>query len=190
MPLFEVPVRAGKSQDANIAKKAKATRKATTTIRGGNDLLGKINEIKANVERNLGDYKDKYQIINSKEVLHDYITECIANGYISIDTETNGLDPLQNKLVGICPFTYEQKGSYIPINHVSYITGMKADGQLDMEFVISEFKRLLEKHPEIDMFNAKFDIRFLRANGLHDIYCTWDGYLAANILNENEVHIN
>lgn len=186
MPLFEVPNRPTRADDSKVAKKSKTQRKAVSTVRGGNDLLGRINEIKAMVEKNLGDYKDKYQIINNKEVLHDYITECIGNSYVSIDTETNGLDPLQNKLVGICPYTYGQKGSYIPINHVSYITGMKADGQLDMEFVISEFNRLLEKHPEIDMFNAKFDIRFLRANGLHDIYCTWDGYLAANILNENE----
>lgn len=186
MPLFEVPTRAGKAQDNKIAKKSKSTTKAPTIVRGGNDLLGRINEIKAMVSKNLEEYKDRYQIINNKEVLHDFITECIGNGYISIDTETNGLDPLLNTLAGICPYTRGQKSAYIPLNHISYITGIKADNQLPTDFVIGEFNRLLEKKPEIDMFNAKFDIRFLRANGLKDIYCTWDGYLASQLLNENE----
>ena len=187
MPLFEIPNRiSSKTIDNKIAKKSK-TSKPATAVRTGNSLLARINEIKAMVEKNLGKFKDDYIIINDKDVLHDYITECIGNSYISIDTETNGLDPLQDKLVGICPYTYGQKGAYIPLNHISYITGMKSEGQLDIDFVISEFKRLLEKHPDIDMFNAKFDIRFLRANGLHNIYCTWDGYLASQILNENEL---
>lgn len=186
-PLFDIPNRAGRKQDNNIAKKAKSTAKSSSiSIKGGNTVLGRINEIKALVEKNLGQYRDDYILIQDKEVLHDYITDCIGNGYISIDTETDGLDPLQNKLAGICPYTYDQKGAYIPLNHISYVTGVKAKGQLDMDFVIQEFKRLLEKKPDIDMFNAPFDIRFLRAAGLDNIYCTWDGYLAERILNENE----
>lgn len=188
MLLFgNVPEReTSKSKDLTIAKKAKTTVKAPVTIKGGGSLLDRINMIKATVETNLGQYKDVYQVINNKEVLHDFIDACIGNGYISIDTETDGLDPLRNNLAGICPYTYGQKGSYIPLNHISYITNEKASGQLDMEFVMSEFKRLLAKKPVIDMFNANFDIRFLRANGLQDIYCSWDGYLASRLLNENE----
>lgn len=190
MPLFEVKRDTSKALDKKIANKSKSSIKTVPTVKGGNNLIGRINQIKAVVETNLGQYKDKYQVINDKEVLHDFISECIGNGYISIDTETDGLDPLQNVLAGICPYTYGQKGSYIPLNHISYITLTKSSGQLDMDFVISEFKRLLQKKPEIDMFNASFDIRFLRANGLPDIYCTWDGYLASRILNENEEHKN
>lgn len=190
MPLFEMPKRATKVQDRQIASLAKSTIPTMPSLRGGNDLISRINQIKASVEMNLGKYRDKYQVIRNEEILHDFITECIGNQYISIDTETDGLDPLQNLLAGICPSTYGQKGSYIPINHRSYITGLKSKDQLSEEFVLSEFKRLLEKKPEIDMFNAKFDIRFLRAFGLSDIYCTWDGYLASRILNENEEHKN
>ena len=186
MPLFEVKNRISRSADRKVIKQSANTQKATKTVRGGNTILARINEIKEAVEKNLGHLKDKYQVISEKEVLHDFITDCIGNGYVSIDTETNGLNPLQNTLVGICPYTYGQKGSYIPLNHISYITGMKAGGQLEMDFVMEEFKRLLKVKPEIDMFNAKFDIRFLRANGLSDIYCTWDGYLASQLLNENE----
>lgn len=187
-PLFSIPSRAGKSKTLDIAKKSNTKKSSSITVKkSSNETLTRINEIKAMVETNLGKYKDEYIVINEKEVLHDYITECIGNNYISIDTETDGLDPLQNVLAGVCPYTYGQKGAYIPLNHISYITGTKANGQLEMEFVMSEFRRLLEKKPDIDMFNAKFDIRFLRASGLPDIYCTWDGYLASMILNENEV---
>ena len=189
MSLFETSRKSGRV-DKHVISKSKTKQKSVVAVKGGVDLLSRINQIKATVETNLGKYKTEYQIIQHEEVLHDFITECIGNGYISIDTETEGLDPLQNKLAGICPYTYGQKGSYIPINHVSYITMLKATGQLEMDFVMSEFKRLLAKKPEIDMFHANFDIRFLRANGLPEIYCTWDGSLASRILNENEEHKN
>ena len=184
MPLFEVPNRPTKAQDSLVAKKTKTTAKAMTVVKGG--LIGKLNEIKAKVETNLGQFKDDYIIIKEENVLIDYINSSLSEEYISIDTETNGLDPLQDNLVGICIYTRGQKGAYIPLNHISYITGVKADGQLPMDFVMNQFNRLLDGEPWIDMFNAKFDIRFLRANGLKNIYCTWDGYLASQLLNENE----
>ena len=184
MPLFEVPIRAGKVQDSKIAKKAKTTIKASTVVRGGNDLLGRINEIKAMVEKNLGEYADKYIVINTEDTLREYIGQALDCKYISIDTETTGLDPLLDKLVGICIYTRQLKGAYIPLNHISYITGVKADNQLPMEFVMEQVNRI--SGIDVDMFNAKFDIRFLRANGWKDAYCTWDGYLASQLLNENE----
>ena len=190
MALFEPIRKTGKALDKSIANKTKTKKIAMPTIKGGNDILSRINQIKATVETNLGQYKDEYQVIRNEELLHDYITECIGNSYISIDTETDGLDPLQNNLAGICTYSHGLKGSYIPLNHISYITGVKSSNQLPSDFVLKEFKRLLEKKPDIDMFNAKFDIRFMRAFGLIDIYCTWDGYLASRILNENEPHKN
>ena len=187
MALFNIPNRPGRSLDNKVAKKAKVTKKSSgTVVRGGNDLLSKINEAKALVQSKLGQYADDFCIITEFEDLVNYIDACIDNNYVSIDTETDGLDPLVNKLAGICIYTYGQKGAYIPINHISYITHEKVDGQLPLNLVISEFTRLVHHHPDIDMFNAKFDIRVLRANGLKNIYCTWDGMLASFILNENE----
>ena len=186
MALFDIPQRAGVAQDLAVAKKANSKAKKTTTTVRSTGIAGRIQQIKFNVDTKLGQYRDKYQVIMDKDILHDFITECIGNGYISIDTETDGLNPLQNHLAGICPYTYGQKGSYIPLNHISYLSDERVDGQLPIDFVMGEFKRLLEKKPEIDMFNATFDIKFLRRSGLNDIYCTWDGYLGARLLNENE----
>ena len=191
MPLFEIPKRnIDKNTDKSIASRTQSIKVPAQTIKAGTDILSRINQIKAMVEKNLGQYKDKYQVIRDKDILIDYVDRTIANKYISIDTETDGLDPLRNTLAGICIYTQESKGSYIPLNHISYITGAKSGGQLESEFVKRQFQRILDAHVDIDMFNAKFDIRFLRAFGLSDIYCTWDGYLAGRILNENEEHKN
>lgn len=185
MPLFKLPkTKSTKSQDKSIA--VKQVKQPVPSIKGGTGLLDRIEQIKQMVDRNLGKYKDEYIYITDPEMLHDYITACIGNSYISIDTETDGLDPLQNNIAGPCIYTYEQKGAYIPINHISYITRQRVPGQLNAEFVKQEFQRLLKAKPNIDMFNADFDIRVLRHFGLPEIYCNWDGYLGAKILNENE----
>jgi len=184
MALFDVPTRATKEDDSKIAKKAKA--KAPTTKKSSG-LLGKIESIRAMVENSLGQYKDEYIIINTKDGLHNYIDACIDSNYISIDTETTGLNPLVDIIAGICIYTYGQKGAYIPINHVSYITGEKSANQLDKDIIIYEFNRMIDYRPNIDMFNATFDIRVLRHFGISRAYCSWDAQLASRILNENEL---
>lgn len=189
MALFEVPKRANRLIDAKIAKSAnKKVTVAPTIVRGGGSILDKINLIKSTVEKNLGQYKDEYIVITDIYEVEDYIDKALSNGYISIDTETDGLDPLLNTLAGICVYTHGRKGAYIPVNHISYITNERVDGQLAQADVIKHFQRI--KDIDIDMFNAKFDIRVLRHAGWKDAYCTWDGYLGANLLNENEEHKN
>ena len=195
MALFNVPKRATKSNDMQLAKKSNSKSKsASPTIKGGGGLIDRIVTIKAMVEKYLGKYKDKYIIIQDEQVLADYIDKCIENRVISIDTETDGLDPILNHIAGICIYTPGMSPAYIPINHISYITQMVVPNQLSVEIVRQQFERIIEANIDIDidridviMFNAKFDIRVLRNQvGLDDIYCTWDCYLAARLLNENE----
>ena len=186
MPLFSVPARAGKAQDKAIADKVKKSKKAPTAVKGSG-VLGQINQIKAVVEKNLGKFKDSYIIISDAESLHYYFCECVNNHVIAIDTETSGLDPLQDKIVGLCIYTPNQPAAYVPINHVSYVTGVRVENQLSEESVALAFKSLLTSKLDIIMFNAKFDIRVIRNQlGVKDIYCTWDAYLAGRLLNENE----
>ena len=187
MPLFEVPNRnIGKGNDKKLLAKTKSTKKSSNTIRGGQGVLGRITEIKTMVEKHLGDYQGDYIVIQDIDILSHYIQSCLDNHVISIDTETTGLDPLVDKCVGICVYTPGEKAAYIPLNHVSYITGMPVDGQLSADIVCEQFNRIIAAHIDVIMFNAKFDIRVLRALGLKDMYCTWDCYLAARIMNENE----
>lgn len=188
MALFDIPKRTNsKANDSKLVKKANIVNEATPTIKGGSSLLERINSIRDMVDRYLGKYKDVSLLIQTEEHLHNYLTKCIENGVISIDTETTGLDPLLDQIAGICIYTPNMPGAYIPINHISYITNMVVPNQLDKDVIRTEFERLLETKPEIIMFNAVFDIRVLRHGiGLHNIYCTWDCYVAQRLLNENE----
>ena len=186
MPLFNVPKRAGREQDKSIAGKTKAKSRSTTTVKGSG-VLGQISQIKATVEKNLGQFKDDYIVITDTETLYDYFSKCVHNNVISIDTETTGLDPILDSIVGLCIYTPNQPAAYVPINHVSYVTGVRVENQLSEANVAHAFEMLLASKLDIIMFNAKFDIRVIRNQlGVKDIYCTWDAYLAAKLLNENE----
>lgn len=186
MPLFKVPERAGKLQDKAVIQKAKSTRKASVSMKG-NGLLGKLTQINSEVEKKLGEFKNDYIVIQDISTLHDYFSKCLNKHIISIDTETTGLNPMEDKIVGLCIYTVDEPAAYVPINHTSYITGVRVEEQLTEEEVCQEMNYLLAGNPDIIMFNACFDIRVIR-NQLRckDIYCTWDCYLAARILNENE----
>jgi len=173
-----------KATDSKIAHKTKTKKPVATPSKAVG--VNSIAAIQAKVEQALGKYKNDYITIRDKEVLHDYITNCIGNIYFSVDTETTGLDPYTDLIAGICVYTYGEKAAYIPLNHISYFTGAKVPNQLPYDFVLKEFNRLLARIPEVDMFNANFDIRVLRQMGMSDIYCTWDAYLASRLLNENE----
>lgn len=185
MALFAVPKRAGREQDKKIV--SKTAKKAPVTVKGGG-VLSQINQIKAMVEKHLGKYKDDYIIITEEHDLHNYLTECVHNRVISIDTETTGLDPILDSIVGLCIYTPSQPAAYVPINHVSYVTGVRVENQLTEKQVGELLNTLVQKyHIDIIMFNAKFDMRVIRNQlGVKDIYCTWDSYLAARLMNENE----
>ena len=183
MSLFDIPVRAGRESDNKIAKKANSKVRQTATIKGGSSLTEKIATIKALVEKNLGHLKDDYIIIQDKDVLHDYISRCIDNHVISIDTETTGLDPLQDDIVGICIYTPNEKAAYIPVNHISYITGIRVENQLSKSILKEEFERIYGL--DTILFNSAFDIRFMEQIGVK-LHCTWDCYLASRCLDENE----
>jgi len=178
----------GKSSDRKLAQRVNAkSRTATPTIKGGGGLLDRIATINSMVDKHLGKYKEEYQIIQTEEALKEFVDNVIDCGIISIDTETTGLNPMQDTIAGICVYSPNQKSAYIPLNHISYITEMIVPNQLPSDVVRSEFKRFLDAKVQIIMFTADFDIRVLRHGiGLKDIYCTWDCYLAQRLLNENE----
>lgn len=187
MALFEIPKRSTKEQDKLLANKSKSSSKIVATVKGGNDILGRINQIKAMVETKLGKYKDRYLVIHQEEQLQDYLQACMDNGVIAIDTETSGLDPMLDDIAGVCIYTPGQKGAYIPVGHKSYITQELAAGQLSKELVKNKFQDLFNYHLEVIMFNANFDIRVMRNQlKIDNVYCTWDCYLASRLMNENE----
>ena len=181
MPLFEISS-SSRTKDNNVIQKAKT--KSTVTKKSGGSIVDRVKMVVAKVESALGKYADETLVIQDEQTLSDYIDECLKNGICAIDTETTGLDPLVDELVGVCLYTPGQKTAYIPINHLSYVTGQKVKNQLDAKLV-GKYLSQLQGH-DIDMFNAVFDTRVLIHGVGTRLHCTWDASLGARCLNENE----
>lgn len=189
--LFNLSPRATRAGDSLLAKKSRrANTGAGISIKGGGGLLERISTISAMVNKNLGKYADDYDIIRDEESMEKYIDSCIEQGVISIDTETDSLDPITCTLAGLCLYTTENKAVYIPIHHVSYVTGIEIENQVSEEFAKEQFQRLKDNNVKVIMFNAKFDVRVIKNQLGVELVPHWDGYIAARLLNENEPENN
>ena len=155
----------------------------------------KLKRITEEVERILGGYKDNTICIYDKKSFHDYITDSINNGIISIDTETlgtrddidkPGTDPFTCKLAGLCLYTPGQKNAYIPINHVDYTNDERLSNQLTEADVNKELERIVKANTFNIFQNGKFDYMVLYYTCGIKVPITWDTMIGSQILNENE----
>lgn len=190
MALFDLPTsRSSKGADKNVITKSKSRKTAPLTMKG-DGILGKITTINALVESRLGKYKDEYiyYMADDEQAFKDYIYAIKENGNCSIDTETTGLDPINDHIVGLSLYTKGQKGLYIPLHHKSYVTMQEIDGQLNSKIISENLQLLVDHNVKFKYYNAPFDIRVL-SNNLGVYVPAWfDCHLAAMCLNENEPH--
>ena len=186
--LFNLPAsRTNKGVDKSVVNKSTNKKSAPIIVKGGG-LIEKISSINALVESKLGKYKDDYIVITDIQDLISYIDAAAKTGIIAIDTETTGLDPISDNIVGMSIYTPGKKAAYIPIHHISYITGMEVEGQLCEKEIAIELIRMQDYNVKVIMYNAKFDLRVIK-NGLGvKLNCYFDCHLAAMCLNENEPH--
>jgi DNA polymerase I-like protein with 3'-5' exonuclease and polymerase domains len=176
-----------KSNDKNIIKKSKTVTTRTSIRSGGNNLAAQIQSIVAIANQKLAVHKDDYILIRTEQELIEYEQSIIKNGVCALDTETTGLNPLLVDLVGICLYTPGQKAAYIPINHKSYITGVRTKDQLD-EQTVSKIMKEFHKDIRWIFHNAKFDIRICRKTLGIDFKPYWDTEIAAHCIDEEESH--
>ncbi len=174
-------------KDNKLIKKSKTTKSSSTvTLKGGGTLLDKVSSIVSLVNSKFESKKDTFLLIREESEFSNYIDKCIENGEISIDTETLGLDPILDDIVGMSIYTPGMKAAYIPISHISYISNLLVENQLKRDFLKQQFERINESKTRVIMFNAPFDIRVIG----NSIGCWltpyWDGFIASRLLNENE----
>jgi DNA polymerase I-like protein with 3'-5' exonuclease and polymerase domains len=190
MVLFELPqCRSNREADNLIVKKTTNKKSASFTVKGGaNNLLTLISIINATVESKLGKYKDDYlyYMADDENKFKDYIQHIIQNGAYAIDTETTGLDPMTDTIVGMSLYTPGEKALYIPIHHKSYISGIEVEGQLETKFLEEQLRLLVNCKSR--MYNGNFDKRIIHKNIGVDLPVWFDAHLAAMCLNENEPH--
>lgn len=162
MSLFDLP-NISNSKVSDNAILSKTSKKVTKPlIKGGGSLIDKINSITYEVDSKLGEYKDKYECIRNLADLTTYIDKCIENNVCALDTETTGLNPMLDKIVGFSLYTPNNKAVYVPINHIDYVSNELLNNQLTIEECKAQLQRLVDNNVKMIMFNAKFDIRVIR----------------------------
>lgn len=181
-----LPPRATRKADAAAVSRASKAVAATPTIKGGKSLYDRIQTIVAVVNTKLGKYADKYELLRDEKAVRDYFRSIKEYGMGALDTETDSLDPITTTLAGVCLYVPGRKAAYIPMHHISYVTGVQSANQVDDEVVRS----CLEECSDVKwvFHNAKFDIRVCRNQLGVELKAYWDTQLAASCLNENESH--
>lgn len=188
--LLDLPnMRSSKGADKAIVKKAGSKKSAPLTMRG-TDLFSKIAAINATVEKKLGKYKDEYTyfMAENENDFREYMYNVRSIGGVAFDTETTGLDPMRDTIVGFSLYAPGLKALYVPLHHTSYVTGIEVEGQLDIKLVSELMQSLVDAKVKFREYNAPFDTRIaLHSFGVY-IPCWYDAHLAAMCLNENEPH--
>ena len=186
--LKSLPPRATRTADAAAVSRASKTVAATPTIKGGKSVYDRISTIVAVVNTKLGKYADKYDLLRDEKSVYDYFDNIMQYGMGAIDTETDSLDPITCTLAGACLYVPGSKAAYVPMHHVSYVTGVQSANQVPDEVVRECLIKCEEKRVKWVLHNAKYDRRVCWNQLGVQITPWWDTQLAASCLNENESH--
>lgn len=177
-------IKTEKTQSPDLDEKKSAEKIVKSKKVSIQDKLKIINE---EVIRVLGKQSDNIICIRDKETFHNYITKCINNNIIAIDTETNNsLDPVTCKLMGLCLYTKDEKQAYIPINHRNPDTQELLENQLTENDVKEELERVISAKTYSILHNGKFDYEVLKCTCDVCINIDWDTMIGAKLLDENE----
>ncbi len=158
----------------NVTKEDKAPK-----VAGNNELENSENKMpKINVT-----------VVNDFELLDKLIQRLDkTNQIVSLDTETNSLNPIDAELVGIGLCLGEENDDlfYIPLGHK---TKKETSNQLSIEDVFSKLRNWLEDpNKEKALQNSKFDRQIFFNHGLDLKGVTFDTLLADYLLNNQEKH--
>ncbi len=159
----------------NVSKEEEKAPKAS----GNNELENSENKIpKINVT-----------VVNDFELLDKLIQRLDkTNQIVSLDTETNSLNPIDAELVGIGLCLGEENDDlfYIPLGHQ---TKKEASNQLSIEDVFSKLRNWIEDpKKEKALQNSKFDRQIFFNHGLDLKGVTFDTLLADYLLHNQEKH--
>ena len=183
LPFDMIPEVRSRLEDEQLLKE---TKKARKTKMGSSDadvieqIIQDINNTPVLAQR-----KDLFKVIMDYDELEDYINKANAYGMVAYDTETTGLNPLDLQIIGFSMYFPYEPAIYVPINHISYMTGERIEGQLTEEQCGELLRKLTAK---ILMHNAPFDIRVSLHTLKVRLYCFWDTQNGAILLGEEGDH--
>lgn len=150
---------------------------------------GKMDELESIYQEVREYFKDSNSIlIQSKSELHDYIDEVISAGEAGIDTETTGLDKLNDHIVGSSLYYPGGVECYIPSMHILPIFESPYKNQISYADLAEEFQRFNDYNVKLVFANADFDLAMINnsigVNLSKSFY--YDVILAWRCIKENE----
>ncbi len=108
-----------------------------------------------------------YETITTEEALDRWIAEARHQGFVAVDTETDCIDCIVARLVGISLATVPNKACYIPVGHGGGDLLSEAPSQLPRDLVLAKLKPLLEDPAVLKIgHNLKYDWVMLAKSGI------------------------
>ena len=122
----------------------------------------------------------RYETVLELEALERWVAACRRAGRFALDTETDGIDPMRAKLVGISLSAEEGAGAYLPVGHAY----LGVPDQLSLDRVRESLGPLLADADVRKVGqNLKYDAHVLRRHGLPVAGWSMDTMVAAFLLN-------
>ncbi len=121
-----------------------------------------------------------YELVMTEAQLDAWLAKLSAADLVAFDSETDSLDPMQARIVGVSIAASPREGAYIPLAH-DY---PGAPAQLDAAHVLARLKPLLEDatRPKVGQ-HAKYDINVLSTHGVALRGVAHDTMLESYVLN-------
>ena len=179
--------KANNKKALEVLNKKKNKRAPVTTV-VPKTMKDKVEYAKMMSTKIFSDRLDRMELVTTKERLDKFNEKVVANGIVALDTETNGLDRIDGKVAGICLYTPYEKGIYIPVGHISYMTNMELQSNVPMEVVRELIQSWVDNNIRFVLHNAKFDMHILYWMVGVKIVPYWDTLIGGYLLNENEPH--
>ena len=128
-----------------------------------------------------------YETILEQAEFERWLEKLASAELFAFDTETDGLDYMQAKIVGVSFAVTAGEAAYLPLAH-DYLG---APAQLDREAVLARLKPLLEdeRHRKVGQ-NLKFDRNVLRNHGIELRGIAYDTMLESYVLDSTATRHN
>ncbi|QJB69546.1 DNA polymerase I [Parasphingorhabdus halotolerans] len=114
--------------------------------------------------------RSQYECVQDMDALDKWIERATEKGVVAVDTETDSLESVTARVVGVCLATAPNEACYIPLGHGSGDMFGETPKQLDTAAALAKLKPLLEDDAVLKIGqNLKYDMTVLAQ---HDVKIT------------------